>query len=55
MPRCPVCDSVRIVVVVSPQRRAFCTGCGARWIQDGARQRAIRAPKPAPAVGDRRA
>jgi len=31
--RCPICQSVRIVIVVSPQRRAFCTACGARWIQ----------------------
>jgi hypothetical protein len=41
MARCPVCDSVRIVIVVSPQRRAFCTMCGARWEQQGSTQRAI--------------
>jgi len=42
MPRCPVCQSVRIVIVVSPQRRAFCTACGARWIQEGSVQRSVR-------------
>lgn len=42
MSRCPVCQSVRIVVVVSPQPRAFCARCGARWIQDGSQQRAIQ-------------
>jgi hypothetical protein len=47
MVRCPVCESARIVIVVSPLRRAFCTACGARWIQEGSEQRAIR---PAPAT-----
>ena len=42
MARCPVCESARIVIVVSPERRAFCTACGARWIQDGSEQRDIR-------------
>ena len=28
---CPVCDSRRIVLIVSPERRAFCPSCGARW------------------------
>ena len=28
---CPVCESRRIVLVVSPERRAFCPSCGARW------------------------
>lgn len=42
MPRCPVCESARIVIVVSPQRRAFCTACGARWVQDGGVQRAVK-------------
>ncbi len=41
MVRCPACESFRIVVVVSPERRAFCTACGARWIQEGAIQRAV--------------
>ena len=42
MARCPVCQSVRIVIVVSPERRAFCTACGTRWIQEGSRQRAVK-------------
>ena len=42
MSRCPVCRSVRIVIVVSPERRAFCTGCGARWIQEGNEQRGVK-------------
>jgi hypothetical protein len=42
MARCPVCESVRIVVVVSPQRRAFCTACGSRWVQDGSHQHGIK-------------
>jgi len=43
MSRCPICQSVRIVIVVSPQRRAFCTACGARWVQEGSEQRAVKA------------
>ena len=42
MSRCPVCRSVRIVIVVSPERPAFCTACGARWIQEGSQQRAVK-------------
>jgi len=42
MARCPVCASARIVIVVSPQRRAFCIACGTRWIQDGSEQRSVR-------------
>ena len=42
MPLCPVCESVRIVIVVTPERRAFCTRCGARWQQKGGRQRAVK-------------
>ena len=42
MVRCPVCESLRIVVVVSPDPRAFCAACGARWIQQGSLQRAVR-------------
>jgi hypothetical protein len=41
MARCPVCQSLRIVLVIAPTRRAFCTGCGARWVQEGSVQRAI--------------
>jgi hypothetical protein len=42
MSRCPVCRSVRIVIVVSPERRAFCTACGAKWTQEGSKQRAVK-------------
>jgi hypothetical protein len=42
MSRCPVCQSVRIVIVVSPKRRAFCTACGSRWIQEGSHQRGVK-------------
>jgi hypothetical protein len=41
MARCPVCSSLRVVIVIAPTRRAFCTGCGARWIQEGSVQRAV--------------
>jgi hypothetical protein len=48
---------VRIVIVVSQHRRAFCTACGARWIQEGSVQRAIKradalrpVPRPAEVV-----
>ena len=42
MIRCPVCESSRVVVVVSPARRAFCARCSTRWIQEGSVQRAVR-------------
>ena len=42
MPRCPVCGSVRVVVVVGRSRRAFCSQCGARWAQWGSEQRHVR-------------
>lgn len=42
MPCCPVCESIRIVIVVNPERRAFCTRCGARWRQEGSRQRGVK-------------
>lgn len=55
MTRCPVCESVRIVIVLGATRHAFCTRCGSRWIQEGAEQRAIqrmallaRPPRAAP-------
>jgi uncharacterized paraquat-inducible protein A len=49
MARCPVCESLRIVIVVSPERRAFCARCGTRWIQDGGRQRNVQRLAPLPA------
>jgi len=44
MPRCPHCQSPRIVVVISPRPRAFCAACETRWVQDGSYQRDIRPP-----------
>jgi hypothetical protein len=41
MSRCPVCHSVRIVVVLTPDRRSFCAQCGSRWIQEGSHQRSV--------------
>gem|GEM_PF-5168295 len=46
MSRCPICQSVRIVVVVSLERKAFCTACGSRWVQDGSEQRSVRRGQP---------
>jgi hypothetical protein len=48
MPRCPVCESSRVVIVVSPHRPAFCTRCGARWTQSGSEQRAVHRLDPSP-------
>ncbi len=42
MPKCPVCGSVRVVIVVGRSRRAFCSQCGARWAQWGSEQRHVR-------------
>jgi hypothetical protein len=42
MIRCPVCQSNRVVVVVSPDPHAFCARCGAAWTQDGKVQRDVR-------------
>jgi Zn-finger nucleic acid-binding protein len=45
MPRCPICDSAKITIMVSAHPYAFCSSCGARWIQDGGEQRAIKRVK----------
>ena len=42
MSRCPLCGSSRITVLDSMHPQAFCCSCGARWIQDGSRQGAIK-------------
>ena len=42
MPRCPLCASARITILVSLHPHAFCASCGTRWIQDGREQRAIK-------------
>jgi hypothetical protein len=41
MTLCPVCESHRVVLVLSPSPRAFCAICGARWVQDGSRQTGV--------------
>jgi Zn-finger nucleic acid-binding protein len=51
MSKCPVCTSTRIVIIVDATRRAFCTRCGTRWIQDGVIQRSVRRVRPAGAPG----
>lgn len=40
--RCPLCASARIVSIVGPAGRAFCTRCGARWDRGGTVQAAAR-------------
>src|SRR3989442_10285663 len=44
--RCPVCESLQIVIVISPWPRAWCDRCGARWIQEGSEQRAVHRLDP---------
>jgi len=39
--KCPVCDSVRVVVAGRLHLKASCSRCGAGWIQEGAEQRAV--------------
>lgn len=41
MARCPVCESVRVVIVLGATPKAFCGRCGSRWLQEGSVQRAI--------------
>ena len=57
MPRCPLCGSSHVTVLVSLHPQAFCCSCGARWIQDGRQQQAIhRVPEPSfIGLGPRRA
>jgi hypothetical protein len=42
MSRCPVCESFHILVRISVRPRASCDTCGARWIQQGSRQKSIK-------------
>jgi hypothetical protein len=44
MPRCPVCESPRVVIVLNSTRRGLCSVCGARWIQDGEIQHHVERP-----------
>jgi hypothetical protein len=48
MPRCPLCRSAHITIVESLYPQAVCSGCGARWIQDGRQQSAITTGPPNP-------
>ena len=41
MPRCPACDSARVIIVLSSIRTGSCPSCGTRWIQDGDTQRQV--------------
>jgi hypothetical protein len=54
MSRCPVCRSVRIVLILGATRRAFCTRCGARWVQEGVEQRAVERLQPDRGVAEGR-
>ena len=42
MSRCPVCQSVQILIHLGVGSRGSCDVCGAKWIQQGSRQRAIK-------------
>jgi hypothetical protein len=42
MPRCPLCESAHITIVIDRHRHAFCSDCGARWVQDGSQQHTIK-------------
>jgi uncharacterized paraquat-inducible protein A len=46
---CPACDSRRIVLIVSPERRAFCPRCGSRWNQKKGWS-AVESPSPSSRV-----
>jgi hypothetical protein len=47
MPRCPLCDGARVIIVLGETRRGLCSSCGARWIQDGEIQRHVEPAGPA--------
>lgn len=42
MPRCPVCQSPKILIVLSADPRAVCEVCGSHWVQQGERQTGIK-------------
>ena len=46
MPRCPLCDGGKVLVVIGASRQGLCLSCGAEWIQDGSDQRRVQASKP---------
>lgn len=41
MPRCPVCQSAKILIFLSADPRAVCEACGSHWVQQGERQTSI--------------
>jgi hypothetical protein len=41
VPKCPVCESFQVVIVIGPSPSAWCDICGARWVQQGGEQRSI--------------
>lgn len=40
--RCPESDSVRVIIVLAPERKSWCPECGAQWAQEGSEQKAIQ-------------
>lgn len=44
MPRCPSCQSPRVVVRIDVRREALCVQCGTRWTQQGGSQRNVQRP-----------
>ena len=51
MVRCPVCQSARVVVLLSTRRKAYCVRCSTKWVQDGAVQHSIEPGVPAAPAG----
>jgi hypothetical protein len=41
MPRCRLCKSALITITPGLYPIAFCSSCGARWVQDGNPQQTI--------------
>jgi hypothetical protein len=50
MPRCPLCASAHITILISLHPHAFCSRCGARWVQDGCEQLAVKKDAANPAL-----
>jgi Zn-finger nucleic acid-binding protein len=45
MPRCPVCESRRLVIAVRARdRHGYCVQCDATWVEDGMLQRNVKRP-----------
>lgn len=54
MSRCPVCKSIRIVIVLNEGSRGFCANCGVRWSPERIEQRNILRSEPVRFVMGRR-